>query len=961
MGLKAEMTLINVTVNGQTREIPTDPTRSLLDVLREDLDLTGAKLACDTGECGSCIVLLGKKGVMSCLLPISRVGDKPVTTIEGLYPARFQEIESTSAALDDLHPLQQAFVELGASQCGFCIPGIIMEAQALLFSNPNPTRKDIVTRLSRNMCRCTGYIKIIDAILYAAALLRGEARQAPPTNGYDHIVGSPVLQLDALSEVTGKANYAADLKMPGMLIAKILRSPYHHAIIRSIDISEAEATLGVEAVITAKEVPGPDAMLASRPQPYFLARDKVRFLGEAVAAVAAVSEEVAAEAIDRIKVEYEPLPAIFDPVEAMKEDAPRLYPPYDNYVRGGDVIRGDVEKVFAEADVVVESTFDTPPWEHAAMEPEAGLAYVDDTGQVVIHTPLHHPFAAQIWVAALVGLDKGQVRIICPAMGGNFGMRGDFLHVGVLALFVLKTRKPVKMVFTREESMLGSAKAASFHLRYKTGATKDGKLVALEAEIIQDGGCWVPIPELTGKPVRGGKDSSSPGPYYYPNARIKNFQVCTNRPRSIPMRGSSIPQMALAWETQMDLLAKKLGMDPLGFRIVNALTPGCQSVTGQILEESVGARTTLEALRGPYAEALARKASEPLPYPWKRGIGVACIWQGGADRSGQAGGGWHGIKLGPARAGLELMEDGRVRVITGLVEKGQGVLTAMAQVAAEDLGLSLESVVMVYGDTLLGPYPIGSSGQRTGFQAGGAILRACGALKEALVQLAARVLERPPEELVVQGGFVYSSRFPQERLSFKQLADLLSDEGLPTKYEGAFTFEKSDRRPGPVTEVTEGGSDVASSSNRDGPVSSYASQLTELDVNVETGKVKVLRVVYSADVGRVLNIQSFEGQVEGGVIMGLSYALKERFVPGVTKTLKDYNLPTIQDAPEEVKTIIVENPLSYGPFGAKGGAEMTVCPGVPSIINAIDDAIGVRIYRLPASPERILEALGRKQ
>jgi aldehyde oxidoreductase len=927
---------IALTVNGTRHELDLDPGRSLLDVLRMDLDLTGAKQGCDDGECGSCAVLLGQRSVMSCLLPVSRVGDKPILTIEGLAGTW---ASSGGGEPGDLHPLQQAFVDFGATQCGFCIPGMIMEAHALISTKPDPTREDVLNRLSRNLCRCTGYVKIVDAVLDAANAVRKGEWSRPREQVYDPPAGAAVPKRDSLDQVSGRALYAADLKMPGMLYARVLRSPHHHARIVRIDTAEAATLPGVEAVITGADIPARAAMLNSRPQTYLLSRDKVRFLGEAVAAVAAVSDAVAAEAVQRIRVEYEVLPAMLDPLEAMAEGATQIHEPFPNWIHAASVTKGDVERAFAEADVIVESTYRTSPREHAPMEPEAGLAYFDEAGRLVVHAPHHHPFAAQIWLAEMLGIDKERVRMICPMMGGNFGHRGDFLHDGIISLLATKTGKPVRIVYTRAESLLGSCKAHSYHLRYKTAATREGKITAVQAEIIGDGGCWIPHPEATTKPSSiKGLGQFAPGPYVVPNAAVSIYEVCTNRPRSNPMRGTHIPDLAFAWESQMDRVAARLGIDPLDLRLRNVIEVGGAMVTGSVLDESVGARATLEAVRPAYEAARARAVAEPPAPPWQRGIGLACIWQiNGGGRGEEAGGGWHGLKLGPAKAGVELTDAGRVRVLSGVVEKGQGISISLGQIAAQVLGVPLSSIDLVYGDTLLAPYPVGTSGQRTMFHVGGAVERACGLLRAELVQIGAEVLQVDPSDVIVEGGAVRSRSRPSRRLRLAEMARHLRSRGRPERFEGAFVFEKSERGQGPVF--------------------GYSTQVVEVDVHAETGQVRVHQVTYAADLGKLINAQTWEGQVDGGVMMGLGYALRERFVPGETRTLKQYGLSPIREAPRRVVSLVIEDPVAGGPLGAKGAAEMTASGGLAAIANAIADATGARVTSMPATPLVVREAV----
>ena len=678
---------LQLTVNGDRRDLMVNPNRLLVDVLREDLDLTGAKKACDGGECGSCTVLLGGKAVMSCLLAVGRVGAKEIVTIEGLAGCDLH-VEGRSP---DLHPLQKSFIDLGAAQCGFCIPGMIMEAEALINAKPNPTRADIISRLSRNTCRCTGYSKIIDAVLDAATVMRNEPSTARRQDADSVRVGARIGKPDGHHHVRGASRYAADLKREAMLYAKVLRSPHHHARIVAIDVSAARAMAGVHAVITCNDIPGRQTLTNSRPQMYMLAKDAVRFLGEAVAAVAAETEEIAVEATRRIKVDYEVLVPVFDPVEAMSDDAPLLHAPLANWVESEHVTRGDVDQAFAESDVIVEGTYTTQAREHCAMEPEAALAYLDVDGRLVFQSPHHHPFTGRLWLADMLAMDPDRVRVVVPPMGGNFGMRGEFVHAGIAGLLAVKTGRPVRIVYTREESILGTGKSESFHLKYKTGASKDGKVTAFRAEVIANGGSWIPRPGAKREFSRISHLAWVGGPYDIPAAEVTMYQVCTNRPRSSPLRGTQMPDFAFAFESQMDMLAAKLGIDPLEFRIQNALELNDSVLDGRLMDECVGAKATMEALRDPYARALAAASTDSPAYPWRRGVGLACVWKpfGGARLEGDSGtgGDWLGYPLGECSAGIELTGDGRVRVLTGAVEKGQGITIVLAQIAAETLDL----------------------------------------------------------------------------------------------------------------------------------------------------------------------------------------------------------------------------------------------------------------------------------
>jgi aldehyde oxidoreductase len=933
---------ISITVNGVDHTLDVGPGKSLLDVLRDDLGLTGAKRACDNGECGSCTVMLAGKSAMSCVIPARRAAGKEVLTIEGLAAA-YRAGHSESCGQADLHPLQRSFADSGAAQCGFCIPGMIMEAVPLLERVGEPTRADVARRLARNLCRCTGYVKIIDAVLDASAALRGhcEPTVEPPAVGEAGDgcapLGARIAKYDSEDHVTGRSRYAADLAAHDALHVKVVRSPHHHARIVNIDTSQAESLPGVKLVLTAADLPEHAQMLAGRPQPFLLAVDKVRFAGEAVVAIAAESAEIADEAVRLVQIDYEVLRPVLDPGSALDPCSEPIHPPSENWTVVSDVRRGDVDAEFARSAAVVEGVYRTAPREHAPMEPEAGVARMED-GVLVIRTPHHHPFAAQHWIARLVGLDPDEVRIICPAMGGNFGHRGDFLHSGLLALTVARTGRPARIVYTREDSLLGSAKAMSYLIKCRTAADKDGHLTAMEAEIIADGGCWIKHRPAGQRAGSSSVAMFAPGPYRMPAARILHLEACTNRPRSIPMRGTNIPDLAFAWESQMDMLAERLGIDLLEFRIRNALENGDSTVTGEVLDESVSAKVALEALRKPYALARERASAAPASQAWRRGIGFAAIWMSmGGGRFEEAGGDWHGLKLGPARAAAALLDDGRIRLRSGIVEKGQGIAMAVRQIAAAELGVPPTMIEMVYGDTALAPFPIATSGQRTMFHAGGAAQLAARQLREAMLAVGAERLAEPADDLAMAGREIISRR-TGARLPLVKVAHAFRESGASAEFEAAFTLKPSETGQGPIY--------------------SYAAQLVELEVSIETGEVHVDRATYVADPGTVINWQTFEGQVEGGVVMGLSYGLSEAFVPGQTRTLKDYKLPCTRHVPEQVDIVIVEQPVDGGPFGAKGVAEMTASAGIASASNAIAAAIGARCYQAPSRPEVIRAALG---
>ncbi|MBI2305555.1 MAG: molybdopterin-dependent oxidoreductase [Chloroflexi bacterium] len=908
-------------LNGNIQELQVDPKRLLADVLRDDLRLTGTKRSCDyTGECGACTVLLDGKAAMSCRLPVGRVVGREITTIEGL------------STPDKLHPLQEAFIQCGAIQCGYCTPGMIMQAHALLTANPNPGREEVVRRLSRNLCRCTGYTKIIDAVLYAAHLMAGgQRRLARPGH---KLVGENVERIDAREKVTGQARFAGDLFIEGMLYAKVLRSPHHHAMIRGIDTAEAEKVPGVVGVFTAKDIPGVNNLPGSRPSAYLFAQDRVRFVGEGVAVVAAETEEVATRALSLIKVDFQVLPAVFDAVEALKEDAPQIHPKgnLDLYQR---TIKGDIEKGFAQAHVIVEGVYTTPHQEHAYLETEAAVAHIDEEGRIVIRTPIAHAYRGWEVVARVLGIDKDRVRIISIHPGGSFGGKGGEFYVASLAgLITHKTGRPVKIVYTREESLQATCKRHPFYMHYRTGATREGKPIAVQADIIGNSGAYPT--GLSAGGVLTFAATHATGPYQVPNAFIEVRGVCTNAPKSASFRGFSGPQIAFAVESQMDQLAEKLGMDPFEFRLKNAFVLGSETVTGQILDESVGARTTLEALRSHYLaarESLARHRSDPTN-PIRRGIGVCCTWRAYGQQS-----------LSPVEGAVELMPDGRVQILTGATEKGMGIHTVLAQMTGDVLNLPIEAMTVTGADTLLAPYPTTTGGTKVTQLCGNAVVHAAEEMKKVLLQVGAELLEEKETDVELRDGYIVSGADSSQRVHLSRIATILQAKGLPLRYKGSYGWRLYE----PINFET--GQGIVSQ------IYSYASQLAEVEVNIKTGQVRVVRIVHVAEPGVVIYPLGLEGQIEGGIAQGLGFAIKEKFVPGESRSYRSYPIPTTQDMPEIV-SIFVEDPVSSGPFGAKGASEIPVVAPAASIPNAIANAIGKRLFSLPITPEVVRQTMG---
>ncbi|HUS70824.1 MAG TPA: molybdopterin cofactor-binding domain-containing protein [Anaerolineae bacterium] len=902
---------IGLWVNGELREVDVAPRAMLLDVLRDQLRLTGTKKGCGHNACGTCTVIIDGEAVKSCVYPAARAEGKRVQTIEGLADG------------DTLHPLQQALMDRGAVQCGYCTPGMIMTAKALLDANPQPSREEILDALSGNLCRCTGYAKIVEAVEQAAGLRGPRKVWKEPSRG---VVGHDRPRPDARAKVTGEAVFAGDLYFEGMLYAKVLRSEYPHARLLHVETSQAKALPGVVAVVTAADVPGAKNHGLARQDWPVLAYDRVRYVGDAIAAVAAESEEVAARATSLIQVKYEPLPVVSSAEAALAEDAPLVHD-------GGNVLehirlrQGDVEKGFAEADIVLQNEYRTPRGDHAFLEPEAAVGLVDGEGRVVVYVGSQIPFSDRTQIAASLAVSEDRVRVVQTKVGGAFGGKEDIaaqIHVALLAKL---TGRPVKLVYTREESMISHPKRHECLIRLKTGVTKDGRLTAAEAFIVGDSGAYASL----GPYVMTRAATHSLGPYEVPSAKVDCYAMYTNNPPAGAFRGFGAPQAHFAAETQMDILARKLGMLPLDLRRKNALRVGAVTVTGQKLRESVGLVETMERVAGA-RDALA--AATPPPPGRRRGWGIACAYKNVGLGGGVA---------DSAGVEVEVFPDGHAQVRAGAAEVGQGLVTVLAQIVSEELGVEYGRIDVVLGDTDLTPDGGATTASRQSYISGNAARLAARRLRDTLAQAASEELDTAPHDLLFANGSV-AGRSGKE-MPLTEAVGLARSEGLSLMASEVYTPPKTV----PLGET--GDAHFAYG---------YATQAVEVEVDITSGQIEVLRVIAAHDVGNAVNPVGAEGQVEGGIVMGLGFALMEEFtmregLPQKT-TLTRYRIPTTREMPE-MMTILVEHPTADGPYGAKGVGEITSIPTAPAITNAIFDAVGVRVFSLPVTPAKILSAL----
>ncbi len=559
------------TINGRKVRRAAQPHQRLLDFLRDDLNLTGAKEGCGAGECGTCSVFVDGVLMKSCLLPVAKAQGAVIESVESL------------AATGELSVLQKAFHKAGASQCGYCIPGMVMAATAALRANPFAGREEIKERLGGNICRCTGYQKIVDAVELARDVGNGRL----PAHALDEVaapdgdfIGRNIRRIDAPSKVSGRLKYAGDMTMPGMLHVQVLRSPHPHARIVSLDTSAALAMEGVEGVITSADVPGQDGFGVFVHDQPVMARDKVRYVGEAIAAVAAEDLLTAKRAAAAIKVEYELLPAVFDPDEAMRPGAPVLhdYAP-DNITKHIPIRVGNVDAAFATCDLVVEENYETQPIEHAYLEPEAGLAYVDHDGVVTIVSPDQNITHHRHMLAKIIAQPISKVRFIMSPVGGGFGGKEDMIYQGMLALLAMKTRRPVRLVFTREESIVSTAKRHPSRTNLRMGLMADGHIVASRLTMICDGGAY----GLSTEGVMRKAAILGAGPYAIPNVRVDTYGIYTNNTPSGAFRSFGALQTQFATETHLDICAERLGLDPFAIRRINAMRDGAVTHTKQTL------------------------------------------------------------------------------------------------------------------------------------------------------------------------------------------------------------------------------------------------------------------------------------------------------------------------------------------------------------------------------------------
>jgi CO/xanthine dehydrogenase Mo-binding subunit len=734
----------------------------------------------------------------------------------------------------------------------------------------------------------------------------------------------------AWEKARGEALFVADLVPSDALVLKVLRAGRDHAEILSIDTSAAEALPGVAGIFTSAHIPGRNLMGIINKDHPVLAQGKIRSRADAVVLVAAESEDIAEKALATVKVDWRNLPALMNPEAALAPDAERIHEK-GNVLFNRVVRRGDAEAAFAAAFHVVEREYDTPCIEHCYLEPDAGYGFIDDDGALAIVVCTQNPHYDRGEVAALMNLPEEKVRVIQAVTGGGFGSKLDLSVQGLIAVALYHLKRPVALRYSREETFLATGKRHPIKIHMKTGVDGEGRLVAMRARFVADGGAYgsYGIAVVTRAAVH------ATGPYDIPNVDVEAVEVYTNHTFRGAMRGFGTPQAAFATESQLDLHAEALGLDPLEMRLKNAIRPGSVNACGQVMEHGVGIADCLTAVQPHYQHVLDDWAKQPpSASSRRRGVGMGAMWYGIGNTAAQ----------NPSTAQIELDLDGRLTLFTGAADIGQGSALILTQLASEILGLTPESFTVISADTRYTTNAGATSASRQTYISGNAVCRAASELADMLLTRAVDRLKTPKEDLELAEGTVRSKKDPAKSLTFQELARSLHHLGLPLKWAGFFDPDTT-----PLDENGQG---------RPYGAYAFACQVAQVEVDVLTGEVEVIRVVAAHDVGRAISPANLVGQICGGVAMGVGYALLEEFEPGKTESLKDYHLVMATDMPEVVP-IIVECPEPSGPFGAKGIGEPALVPTAPAVVNAIRMALGERIYQLPANLERVMAASRR--
>lgn len=911
-------------LNGQPVALRPKPGLRLSQLLREVLNQRDVKIGCDAGDCGACTVLLDGMPVCACLTPAHQVAGRQVETLAGLA-----ETDPHAKCLAD------SFQRFGAAQCGICTPGMLVSAVALLRDRPQPDLPEVEAALAGVLCRCTGYRKILAAVQAASNLsasdllvddLQGRPQSEPPLGAGQ--VGEAIPRLDGQAKVDGTERFGDDIAPPHTLVIRIIRSPFARAgfVFGDYDRWLADRP-GITAVLTAQDVPGRNrygVIPDYADQPVF-AESEVRFRGEAVAAVVGTAETMRDFDPDCFPVTWDELPSTAGIEEALAPGAVLLHPDRaGNVMCGGFVTCGDPATALAKADVVVKGHFRSGFVEHAYIEPEAGFAEIRE-GRVEIHACTQAPVMDLETLEGILGLGRGKIRILPTGVGGGFGAKLDLSVQPYLALAALKTGQPVRLTYTRQESMQSTTKRHPSDIRLQIGASKDGRIQGFDFKGDFNTGAYA----SWGPTVSNRVPVHASGPYRVADYRAEARSIHTHCPPAGAFRGFGVPQSAIAQESLFDELAEKLGMDPLEFRILNALEPFVPTVCGQFFEQGVGIKACLEALRPAWErERKAVAAFNADSDNFKRGVGLAAGWYGCGNTS----------LPNPSTIKAGIRADGTVVLHQGAMDIGQGANTVIAQIFATALGLPTDQLHLIGADTDVTPDAGKTSASRQTYVSGAAAKLTGEALRALIL---GRVNASARADLTCGAGVIRVQEGETEHLI--DLSALVADR------EG-YVLRAQETYDPPTRSLDENGQGVPYAQF------GYAAHLVICEVDLALGLVKPLKFVAAHDVGRAINPLLVEGQVEGGIAQGLGMALMEEYIPGRSENLHDYLIPTIGDIPP-VETLIIEDADAHGPYGAKGLGEHVLIPTAPAILNAIKQATGVRLTQVPATPSRVRAAI----
>ncbi|GAC1614685.1 MAG: xanthine dehydrogenase molybdenum-binding subunit XdhA [Ktedonobacteraceae bacterium] len=981
---------LEVRINGMVAGEDVAPNESLLSLLRRR-GYNSVKHGCETGECGACTVLVDGVPRPSCVMLAAQVGGCTLTTVESL------------GSSDNLHALQAAFVETGAVQCGFCTPGMLLSAHALLKNNPAPTEEDVREALSGNLCRCSGYVKPVRAVLRAAARMRGEDVQPltyntlkvedaltgsrPAVSGTSEklrsvvsngsspvstittkipamstlttpspavspasslqspldvdlqVIGQSVPALNAVKMTTGRAAFAADVQLQGMLYGRILTSPHAHAVISSIDVSKAKALPGVYAILTYRDVPRVPYTRVERVQvqgeetgvqDQYCLDYIVRYVGDRVAAVVAETAEVAEEALRLIEVEYQVLPPLLDPRQATEPNAPRIHPENEsqgildasrNIAARMRVEIGDVSQGFAASDHVLEAEYLVPATQHASLETHVTVTYFDEDDMLVVRTNSMLPHHIRRTLAQTLGIPMRRIRVVKPDVGGR--ARQELVLEDICALLTMATHRPVKLEYSRADEFHSNSLCQQTVLRLKTGVRRDGTILATQMVLLADTGAYATHALVGSQSVM-----NALALYPCPNTRFVAEVLYTNHPPAGDAQGYELAPAFFALESHIDDVARQIGMDALALRRKNWIRTGDVYPLSEDAQNRV--RTVIESCGLPNCLRIveerlhwAEKRGRATNDRFRHGVGVALSLQG--DPS---------VPIGMSGALIKLNEDGSFDVFVGRSENGIGTVTLVAQIAAEVLGVAVDNIAMHTSDTCSVPFETNTNDFSAFYSDGGAVKRAAEQIRRQILSVAGRMLNARPEMLKMGNGVVKNMQGQQ--VTVAQVAA----HAVYAEARQIMTTASSKVASVPMT---------------------FAAQGVEVEVDFETGVVRVLKAISAVDVGHPINPMLLEGQIQGSMTQSLSMSVCEELAydqNGVllTTNLQDYHIFSATDVPE-MQTYLVETSDSSELFGAKSVATIPFYGMGPAIANAVLDAADIRIRQLPLTPERVLRAL----